>query len=281
MDIKFLTSNKDFEVIFLVILMRYLILASVAFFIFYVWKKGSASWKKIQTRFPERKDYFREISYSVGTAVIFAGIGFVVFVTPLVKYTQAYFKIEQYGLGYFLLSIVLMILVHDTYFYWTHRFMHSKPIYRFVHKVHHLSINPSPWAAMSFHPLESVIEGSVIALIAFLFPVHPLAIAIFLLFMMIYNVYGHLGYELYPKGFSTSKVGRWINTSVNHNMHHQYFTGNYGLYFLWWDRWMGTLHPEYDKRFEETKSPATNQTTAVSTSPDGDDFAPIKTSRTV
>src|SRR5688572_9914821 len=221
MDLKFFTSNKDFGVIFMVILMRYLILASIAYLIFYVWKNHRASRKKIQPRFPEHKDYFREIAYSVGTAVIFAAIGFVVFVTPLVKYTQAYFKIEQYGLGYFLLSILLMILVHDTYFYWTHRLMHGRSIYRFVHKVHHLSTNPSPWAAMAFHPLESVIEGSVIALIAFLFPVHPLAIAIFLLFMMIYNVYGHLGYELYPRGFSTSKVGRWINTSVNHNMHHQ------------------------------------------------------------
>src|SRR5689334_8492586 len=281
MDVSFFTSNKNFGIIFLVILMRYLILASIAYLIFYVWKKGSVSWKKIQTHFPERKDYFREITYSLGTAVIFAAIGFTVFVTPLVKYTQAYFKIGEYGLGYFLVSILMMILVHDTYFYWTHRAMHSKGIYRIVHKVHHLSTNPSPWAAMAFHPLESVIEGSVIVVIAFLFPVHPLAIAIFLLFMMIYNVYGHLGYELYPKGFSKSMVGRWINTSVNHNMHHQYFTGNYRLYFLWWDRWMGTLHPEYDKRFDETKSSTPNQTTAVSTSPGLGDFDPVKTSRTV
>ena len=84
-------------------------------------------------------------------------------------------------------------------------------------------------------------------------PYHPLAIALFLLLMMIYNVYGHLGYELYPKGFSQSKVGRWINTSVNHNQHHEHFKGNYGLYFLWWDRWMGTMRMDYEERFEEVK----------------------------
>ena len=106
---------------------------------------------------------------------------------------------------------------------------------------------------MAFHPLESVIEGSVIVLIAFLFPVHPLAIGVFLLFMMIYNVYGHLGYELYPKDFATSPIGKWINTSVSHNQHHQTFRGNYGLYFLWWDRWMGTIDPAYEKMFEATK----------------------------
>ena len=72
--------------------------------------------------------------------------------------------------------------------------------------------------------------------------------------MMIYNVIGHLGYELYPKGFSKSRLGRWVNTSVSHNQHHQYFNGNYGLYFLWWDRWMGTLREGYDQQFEEVKS---------------------------
>ncbi len=72
--------------------------------------------------------------------------------------------------------------------------------------------------------------------------------------MIIYNVYGHLGWELYPKGFSKHWLGKWINTSVNHNMHHQYFKGNYGLYFLFWDRLMGTIRPDYEERFEAVKN---------------------------
>ena len=43
---------------------------------------------------------------------------------------------------------------------------------------------------------------------------------------------------------------KWINTSVAHNQHHQYFTGNYGLYFLFWDRMMGTLRHDYDETFQ-------------------------------
>jgi len=34
-------------------------------------------------------------------------------------------------------------------------------------------------------------------------------------------------------------------------MHHQYFRGNYGLYFTIWDRIMGTLNKNYDNTFEE------------------------------
>ncbi|MDH4089596.1 MAG: sterol desaturase family protein [Cyclobacteriaceae bacterium] len=274
----FLTGDKNFWVILLVIILRYLLLATAAFVIFYVIRVRKILFKKIQPRLPANKDYVREILYSCLTAVIFASIGYLVFVTPVSRLTQTYWDIHEHSVGYFIFSIFLMILVHDTYFYWTHRWMHGKSVFRIVHRVHHLSTNPSPWAAMAFHPLEAVVEGSVIALMAFLFPVHPLAIGIFLLLMMAYNVYGHLGYELYPKGFSRSWIGKWVNTAVNHNMHHQHIQGNYGLYFLWWDRWMGTLQSNYDENFENVKSRTAIHTTAADSIP-GSDFEPIKTSR--
>ena len=62
---------------------------------------------------------------------------------------------------------------------------------------------------------------------------------------------GHLGYEIFPKGMNRHWLGKWINTSVNHNMHHKYFHGNYGLYFTFWDRLMGTTRSDYDKVFDE------------------------------
>lgn len=246
-----LIGSKSFWSLLLVIFLRYLIIAAVAFLIFYVIRKEAWRFKRIQQKFPAGKDYWREIAYSVGTAFVFAAVGYIVFLTPLARYTQVYYKISDYGLTWFVISILLTIVVHDTYFYWAHWLMHRKAIFPLVHKVHHLSTNPSPWAAMAFHPLEAFVEAFIIVIVAFLFPVHPLAVALFLLFMMLYNVYGHLGYELYPKGFSKSRVGRWINTSVNHNLHHQHFKGNYGLYFLFWDRIMGTLQHQYDEKFDE------------------------------
>lgn len=250
----YLLGSKSFWTILTVVFLRYLILASLAFIVFYIVLKHSGTFRKIQSRFPANRDYLREIGYSVLTSFIFAGVGFAVFLTPLSQYTQVYFNVYEYGWPYLVFSIVLIIFLHDTYFYWMHRMIHHKSVYRIIHRVHHLSTNPSPWAAMAFHPLEAVLEAGIIVLVAFLFPVHPLAIGIFLLFMMIYNVYGHLGFELYPRKFASGKIGRWINTSVNHNMHHQYFTGNYGLYFLFWDRWMGTLHPDYEARFDQATS---------------------------
>lgn len=143
-----------------------------------------------------------------------------------------------------------MLLIHDTYFYWFHRLMHTKFGMKYIHITHHRSTNPSPWAAFAFSPAEAVIEAGIIVVFAFLFPVHPLTIMMFMIFMTVYNVYGHLGWELYPKGFHKSIIGRWINTSVNHNLHHEKFEGNYGLYFLFWDRWMGTIRDDYDASYE-------------------------------
>jgi sterol desaturase/sphingolipid hydroxylase (fatty acid hydroxylase superfamily) len=98
------------------------------------------------------------------------------------------------------------------------------------------------------------VEVGIFVVFLFTIPVHRSHILIFFLLSIIYNIYGHLGWELYPKGFSKNWFGKWINTSVNHNQHHKYFKGNYGLYFLFWDRIMGTIRPDYDEAFEEVKN---------------------------
>lgn len=247
-------NDGRLHLIFLITLFRYLILAGLAFFIFYGIRRQKWGYRKIQLRFPRIQDYGREIVYSISTTLIFTAIGYGLFMTPVRAYTHLYTRWEDFGTLYFMVSIPIMLIIHDTYFYWMHRLMHHPRVFTIFHKIHHLSTNPSPWAAFAFHPLEAVLEAGIIVVIAFVMPVHPLAIALFLLIMMAYNVYGHLGFELYPAGFSNSRVGKWINTSINHNQHHQHFTGNYGLYFLWWDRWMGTLHPDYHLHFEAVKN---------------------------
>jgi lathosterol oxidase len=231
---------------------RYFIVAGLFFLLFYVLLYKKISYRKIQQRLPKQQDYLREVGYSVLTIFIFALVPLTILHVPAVaKHTTLYTRIEGHGLAYFFLAFPLMFVLHDTYFYWTHRAMHHKKLFRIMHLVHHKSVNPSPWAAYAFHPLEAVVEAGIFAVFLFTIPVHPLHLLLFFFLMIVYNVYGHLGYELYPAGFSRHWLGKWINTSVNHNQHHQYFKGNYGLYFTFWDRMMGTIRPDYDQRFEE------------------------------
>ena len=176
-------------------------------------------------------------------------MAYIIFRSPLAAYTMRYENITDKGWAYWWISVIAMIFIHDTYFYWTHRAMHHPSLYRYVHLIHHQSRNPSPWAAFAFHPIEAVVEAGIVFVIAFMLPFHGTALLAFLIFMSFYNAYGHLGYELYTKRFLRSALGRWVNTSVAHNHHHEKFLGNYGLYFLFWDRWMGTLGEDYDTQF--------------------------------
>jgi Delta7-sterol 5-desaturase len=234
---------------------RYLIIASIAYIIWYVVLKKMIANKKIQQRYPKFKDYAREIGFSITTIFVMSFIPALILGSPeLAKHTKFYTDINQHSMVYFVLAFPLMAIMHDTYFYWMHRLMHHPSVFKLVHLVHHKSTNPSPFAAYAFHPLEAVVEAGIFVVFVFTIPVHLVHLLFFFLFMMIYNVYGHLGWELYPKGFSRHWFGKWINTSVNHNMHHQYFKGNYGLYFLFWDRLMGTIRPDYDEKFDEVKA---------------------------
>jgi len=234
---------------------RYFLLALSATILFYFLFKKKWGFKKIQPAFPKSKDYVREIGFSVISIGIFAFIGYaLLFYKPVSQLTLRYQRTDAYGWVWYVAAFPVMMVVHDMYFYWSHRLMHHRKLFRYFHLVHHKSTNPSPWAAYSFHPLEAVVEAGILAVFVFTLPLHITHVILFFFFMIVYNVYGHLGYELYPKGFSKSPVGKWINTSINHNLHHQYFKGNYGLYFLWWDRWMGTIRKDYDERFEEVKS---------------------------
>jgi len=241
-----LMNVKSFFLFYLVLALRYLLIAGPAFFIFYRLYQLKFSSRKIQSRFPKNKDYYREIGYSFFTFIIFALIGVVLLLPAVRSHTRIYTDIADYGGAYFVISFVLSLLIHDAYFYLTHRLMHHPKLFKVFHLLHHRSTNPSPWAAFAFSPLEAVVEGSIIFVIALLIPIHPLAILAFLLFMTIYNVYGHLGYEIYPQWVVNSPVGKWLNTSTSHNMHHQYFKGNYGLYFRFWDELFRTTHPHYD-----------------------------------
>jgi len=237
-------------------LIEYTVMAGIAFLVFYgLWRRNFLS-RKIQAAFPRSSDLRREISYSLLSIGVFAAIGFLVAVEQRLGWGRMYHHIEDHGWPYLIFSAVLLIFLHDTWFYWTHRLMHWRPLFKLAHRIHHLSHNPSPWAAFAFHPLEAFIEGMVYPLVILFLPIHPLAALAWLLYMTFMNVLGHLGFEVLPAGFARHGLFRWHNTGVHHNMHHQFVHCNYGLYFNIWDRLMGTNHAEYEDRYDKVTGDA-------------------------
>jgi Delta7-sterol 5-desaturase len=240
--------------IFLVHNMRYLLLAGLAFVFFYIILKNKVTVNKIQQRIASSKDFRREFINSLLNGFVFALMGYLLMYTPVKDATKIYTDISSYHPAWLPASVLIMLVFHDTYFYWMHRIAHHKAIFRFVHLVHHKSTNPSPLAAYSFHILETILESGVIFIFPFLVPVHPLAFLMFSTIALLINVYGHLGYEILPKWFRTSLLFQFLSTSVYHNLHHSKFKGNYGLYFRVWDRLLHTENPDYVKEYDRIQT---------------------------
>lgn len=259
--------TQKFGFIYYQISSKYFITALVAFILFYIIFKQRFALRKIQSSFPKLNDYKRDILYSIVTVVFFTLISILTFFI-LKPYNLIYYNYNDYPIWYFGLTFVMMFFLHDFYFYWAHRLMHHPQIFKTVHLIHHKSTNPSPWTAYAFHPIEAFIEAFIVTIIAFSFPVHRDAVLIFMIFQIVYNVYGHLGYELYPKGFNKTWIGKWINTSIAHNLHHKKFEGNFGLYTLIWDRVFGTLRNEYDQVYESSTSQPWNNPNTQTKVPD-------------
>lgn len=244
----------DYLIPLIINVARYFLLAGIPFLIFYIFFPQAFSNSKIQARLAKRKDFLREIAHSLQTNLILAGVALLILKTPLSSYTQFYSDAGDYPLWWIPVSALLALLVHDTYFYWMHRLVHHPKLYRQVHKVHHQSINPSPWTSFSFHFLEAVCEAMVAPIVLLLIPIHPIGLLVFSFSSFAINVYGHLGFEIAPRWFRNSPFFQLFNTSVHHNLHHSKFKGNYGLYFRCWDKLMGTEHPDYVTAYDRIQS---------------------------
>lgn len=235
-------------------ILRYTVIAGIAFFIFYKWFPAYFSKNKIQAKIAKSKDFIREIRHSAQTTVVIAVVSVLVFSTSLAQYTQVYFDLSEKPLLWIPLSVILMLIIHDTYFYWTHRAIHHPKLFKHIHLVHHKSNNPTPLASYSFHIFESIIEGLIAPILLLTLPLHPISLLVFSSISFLFNVYGHLGYEIMPKWFRKSFLFEILNTSTHHNIHHAKFKGNYGLYFRFWDRVMGTEHSDYLKEYDKIQS---------------------------
>ncbi len=249
-----LSSFDLYQHILLTDFFRYFLTAGTAYLVFWVLFKKQWQHRIIQQKPLKLEKMWFEFRYSLSTVVIFTCIGFAIVSLKRAGYTLIYDDFTEWGWAWFFGSVGLMLLLHDAWFYWTHRLMHHPKIFRHVHLVHHRSTNPSPWAAYAFHPIEAVVEAGIFVLIVFTIPAHPVALLTFLVYMIVRNVLGHLGIEFLPKWFLKNKWVNWHTTTTHHDLHHKHFNGNYGLYFTWWDRWCGTERPEYRQAFEEVTS---------------------------
>lgn len=233
----------------LLILLRYFVFTGAAFGVSQLARKISP-WRRLQAVPYTWNQISREMKDSMISVLVFtAVIGFIALMNSL-GWTRLYTEPGEFGWIWFWMQIPVALLIQDLYFYWMHRFAHLPAIYERVHKTHHLSTNPSAFAAFAFHPLEAIFEIAIFVVMVIVLPMNFYALILVGLSSLAYNVYGHLGYEIMPRFIAKSPLGRLLNTSAYHNQHHRTYRYNYGLYTVIWDRLHGTFHPKAETLYD-------------------------------
>ena len=231
--------------IWLVDLLRYLIVAGgVAAGLL----RAPAAWRCRRTvRIRKVRDWqaWREFGHSMVTVLIFSLAGASVLLGHDAGVLKVYSAPQQHGWPWLLASFLVIVVLHDTWFYWTHRLMHHRRVFRWTHHTHHLSLAPTPWAAHAFAPAEALVQAVFLPSFLLFVPTHEVVLFLWAVHMIVRNVAGHAGVELAPRAWLVGWWGRWLTTTLHHEMHHAHGHTNYGLYFVWWDRWCGTEHPSY------------------------------------
>jgi sterol desaturase/sphingolipid hydroxylase (fatty acid hydroxylase superfamily) len=147
------------------------------------------------------------------------------------------------GLLGWALSLALSMVLFDAWFYWLHRLIHTRPLYARIHRWHHMTATPVAWSNNSDRLLDNLFLQSYWLVAHFLVPAAPAVLLAHKLYDQITGIVGHSGYE---HGGIWCRPPSPLVGVTHHDQHHRHFRCNYATHFTWWDRLMGTLHPDYD-----------------------------------
>ena len=192
---------------------RYLLTAMVFTAVLLLIPPGVLALRRVRDRLPWTNQRWHELRHSVVARSCSPSSDWV---CTTARSTASFASIRRrhsYGWLYWAASLVLVIVAHDAYFYWAHRWMHRPSVFRRVHRTHHLSVAPTQWAAYSFSIGEAAMQAAFLPLFLLLVPTHTTVLFIWMAHQVVRNVAGHCGVELEPRGWLATWWGRWFTTT--------------------------------------------------------------------
>ena len=231
---------------------RYVTFAFAVWLTLWVVLDGVLRGRKVRDEVPPVRQLIVEFAYSIRSIAVFSTVGLLTFILSRAGLLPGPEIAQTWGPIWFWVSLALIILGHDAWFYWTHRAIHSRRLFRVFHRRHHRSMNPSPFTAYSFDMGEAAINALFVPLWMMLVPTQWPVVGLFMLHQIVRNTLGHSGYELFPATKDGRPLLPWLTTVTHHDLHHAQAGWNYGLYFTHWDRWMGTENPQYLAQFAQS-----------------------------
>ncbi|MEM6680255.1 MAG: sterol desaturase family protein [Pseudomonadota bacterium] len=157
------------------------------------------------------------------------------------------------GLLEVVVGFVVSLVIYDAWFYWAHRLMHTRALYRF-HAQHHVSIAPTPWSNNNDTMVGTFFEQSYFLVAPLVLPFPALVFVMHKIWDQVTGMIGHAGHEYFASPIARAP---WLGVcTVYHDQHHAQFRCNFANTFTFWDRLCGTLHPTYDASVRRFEGPA-------------------------
>lgn len=157
-----------------IILGRYFLVAGGTYLCFYLPLRQSSEEQKLQPN-PSWQSIKRDIELSILSAAVFAIASTFIVSGYGWNLTRIYSDPQQYGLWYLGISYVVVLILQDAYFYFTHRLFHHPSLFHWLHQGHHRSRYPTPWTSFAFDPLEAIISSLFLVGIVLIIPLHSIA----------------------------------------------------------------------------------------------------------
>lgn len=144
------------------------------------------------------------------------------------------------------LTILFCMMCEDCTFYFSHRFLHCKAIYPYIHKVHHQHKVTIGIASEYAHPVEYALGNLLPASIGpiLLGPkMHLISVFAWYAVRVGETLDGHCGYEF---SWSPFRLIPFSGSAEYHDFHHSCNVGNYASFFCVWDNIFNTNKDFYD-----------------------------------
>ena len=138
------------------------------------------------------------------------------------------------------------MIIEDLTFHCSHRLLHTRYLYKHIHKIHHEHKVTVSIAGQHMHPLEYVIGGMLPTALGPLIlgrRIHFVTAFTWYTLRYIETLEGHSGYEFSWSAFRVLPFG---TDFAYHSYHHSHNIGNYSSFFSIWDSVLGSNKAYYE-----------------------------------
>ena len=122
-------------------------------------------------------------------------------------------------------------------FYFGHRLLHAKFLYKRFHDLHHRNVEVGPWSGLATHPVEHIIYFSTVV-VQWALALHPVNARFQIQLAAFPPALSHSGYEKLQVNDKLDIEGG----AHFHYLHHKHFECNYRGSLTPLDRLFGTFH---------------------------------------